>query len=91
MIYTYLAKSEIDDSFYVGISEDPKKRVDNHNSGKLKTTARKKPWKLVYFSCHDSYGEARQHEKWLKKKSRIYKNKLSLPRGPALEGRDKAG
>jgi putative endonuclease len=76
-VYTYLIKSELDQAFYIGISENPEKRLLEHNSGKLKGTARKKPWKLVYFKDRSDYAEARKHEKWLKKKNRAYKEEVS--------------
>ena len=75
-VSTYLIKSEKDRSYYVGISEDPKKRLREHNGGKVKTTTHKKPYQLVYFKEHNDYEEARRHEKWLKKKNREYKMKL---------------
>ncbi len=75
-VFTYLLKSEKSDSFYTGITENPSKRLLEHNSGKLKTTAAKKPYKLIYTKLHSSYSEARKHEKWLKKKNRVYKESL---------------
>lgn len=79
MISTYLIKSLKSDFYYTGISEDPKKRLKEHNSGKLSTTSKYKPFILVYVKNHSDYNEARNHEKWLKKKSRDYKSKLHLP------------
>jgi len=84
MIYTYLLKSEIDRSFYVGISEDVDKRLQEHNSGQLKVTSSKKPWNLVYYKEHLDYVEARKHEKWLKKKNRRYKEYLAQLAPPEL-------
>jgi len=80
MISTYLIKSLKDESFYTGISADPFKRLNEHNSGKLKITSLHKPFVLVYFKEHLNYNEARKHEKWLKKKNRDYKSKLKLPK-----------
>ena len=76
-VYTYLIKSLIDQSFYVGISHNPVKRLSEHNQGKLKITASKRPYLLVYNKKYLNYLEARRHEKWLKKKSRVYKEKLT--------------
>jgi putative endonuclease len=77
MVTTYLLKSELDDSYYVGITSDINKRVGEHNSGKSRSTARKRPWRLVFMRDHEDYLEARKHEKWLKKKNRDYKDKLA--------------
>ena len=76
MIYTYLLKSVKDGSYYVGISKNPKRRLKYHNSGDNFSTKGKIPWKLVYIKLHSSYKEARKHEIWLKKKEKVYKQKL---------------
>lgn len=76
-VYTYLIKSEKDGSFYAGITEDPYIRTDVHNRGGVKSSSNKRPYKLVYFKPHEDYQSARKHEKWLKKKSKEYKNKLA--------------
>jgi len=83
MVYTYLIKSEVDGSFYTGISVDLKRRLRDHNTGKLKNTSFKKPWKLVYYKEHVDYSEARKHERWLKKKNRQYKEYLAQLAPPA--------
>ncbi|MFZ2048822.1 MAG: GIY-YIG nuclease family protein [Minisyncoccia bacterium] len=71
--YVYLIQSILDKSFYVGISEDPKRRLIEHNNGKLKSTSKKKPYSLVYSKEYNDYTSARKHEIWLKKKNREYK------------------
>lgn len=64
-------------SYYTGISNNPYKRLYFHNKGGLKSTSFKKPYILVYLKPHKNYLEARNHEKWLKKKNRAYKNKIA--------------
>jgi putative endonuclease len=76
-VFTYLIRSLVDGSYYVGISESPIKRLTEHNSGKLKITSGRKPYELVYCREHQNYQEARNNEKWLKKKNRDYKNRLA--------------
>jgi len=80
----YLIQSKVDKSFYVGISENPEKRLTEHNGGKLKTTSRKKPYLLVYSKEYNNYQLARRHELWLKKKDRNYKLKLAQLAPPRL-------
>ena len=75
--YVYLIKSELNSKFYTGISKDPEKRLCEHNSGKLKTTSKHKPFILVYKKEYGNYSLARKHEIWLKKKNQDYKNKLA--------------
>jgi len=73
----YLIKSEKDNGFYTGISDNLRRRIKEHNSGKLKITSFRKPFELVWYKFYDNAVEARNHEKWLKKKSKEYKNKLA--------------
>ncbi len=77
MVYTYLLQNPTNGSFYTGIAKNPLERLKEHNSGKSKFTSKFKNWKLVYTKEHNNYEEARKHEKWLKKKNVIYKNKLA--------------
>jgi len=84
MISVYLIKSLIDGSYYCGISKNPKGRLSVHNRGGLKVTSVKKPWVLVYTKDYSCYNEARYYEKWLKKKSRQYKNNLAQLAPPDL-------
>jgi len=76
--YVYMIKSTKDNSYYVGISEDPIRRLKEHNSGKLERTAKNKPHKIVFTKKYLDYKKARIHEIWLKKKSLEYKNKVAL-------------
>ena len=85
-VYTYLLKSLKDGSYYVGISSDPYSRLEYHNNGYLKTTSIKKPFSLIYFKEHIDYKEARKHELWLKKKNRIYKDRLAQLAPPMSGG-----
>ncbi len=84
--YVYLIQSKIDNSYYIGISTNPKKRLSEHNSGKLKITSKKKPYKLTYVKHYIDYKSARKHEIWLKKKNKHYKDKLAQLAPPELGG-----
>lgn len=75
-MYTYLLKSLKDNSYYSGITNNLEKRLTKHNKGVLSTTKSKRPWKLVYWKEHSNSFSARKHEKWLKKKNRVYKLNL---------------
>lgn len=89
MVYTYLIKSQKDGSYYIGIAEDPYKRLGVHNRGGLASSRMKRPYQLVYVKEHPDYQSARKHEKWLKKKSREYKKeRLDDVACPAQNGRD---
>jgi putative endonuclease len=65
--FVYLLQSEVDQSFYIGFSEDLQRRLEQHNAGLSTYTALKTPWKLVYFEQFDSKTEALKREKFLKR------------------------
>jgi len=72
MYYVYIIKSIKDKSFYIGITNNSKRRLQEHNSGKLKYTRNKKPWILWYLKgCIDAK-EARKEELYFKKKNRDF-------------------
>ncbi|MDA3874018.1 MAG: GIY-YIG nuclease family protein [Kiritimatiellae bacterium] len=52
---------------YIGLSEDPQKRLDDHNTGVSKWTKGKGPWRLVWTKECESLGEARKLENLLKR------------------------
>ena len=49
-----------------GQTTNIKKRVNEHNSGKTKSTKGHQPWKLVYFEKFNSIEEAVLREKYFK-------------------------
>lgn len=75
----YILKSELDGSFYVGMSNDTERRLGEHNRGKVRSTKSKIPWKRLYEEeCTDRV-EARKREKYLKSAAgRQYRKKLGM-------------
>ncbi|KKS34269.1 MAG: Excinuclease ABC C subunit domain protein [Parcubacteria group bacterium GW2011_GWC2_42_13] len=73
----YLIQSLKDNGFYIGISQNPQQRLNEHNAGKLRITAGRRPFELVWCKFYNTIAEARRHEKWLKKKSKKYKERLA--------------
>ena len=53
-------------SFYVGYTTDLKKRFDEHNSGRNKSTVRRQPFILVYYEACRSKKDAIKREKYFK-------------------------
>jgi putative endonuclease len=43
----YVLQSEKDHKFYFGYTGDVKKRLEEHNSGKVSTTKNRRPLKLI--------------------------------------------
>ena len=67
MIFVYLLQSEVDASkYYVGISNDPVRRLDEHNGGKSIHTNKHKPWKIVISIGFDDAAKAAAFERYLK-------------------------
>jgi putative endonuclease len=76
MFYTYILRSKLNSSFYVGSCENIEVRLDQHNNGLVKSTKRYIPWELECFEKFNSLRESRKRElqikKW-KKRSAIEK------------------
>jgi len=70
-VFLYILRSEKDKGFYIGISEDPEKRLEQHNSGIGESTKSRAPFKLLAAKEFNDYKEARRVEKILKKYTRI--------------------
>tara|TARA_Y100000590_G_scaffold439200_1_gene562905 strand:- start:2712 stop:2963 length:252 start_codon:yes stop_codon:yes gene_type:complete len=60
---------------YVGYTNNLKKRVKLHNSGKGAKFTRGKKWKLVYYKMYDSKSLAMKKEYLLKKNYKL-RNKI---------------
>lgn len=66
MVYVYVIKSEKKKFRYVGITDNIKRRLIEHNCGKNKSTSFYKPFVLVLSEKYQNYKEAREREKFLK-------------------------
>ncbi|OGG86874.1 endonuclease [Candidatus Kuenenbacteria bacterium RIFCSPHIGHO2_02_FULL_39_13] len=62
MYYVYILKSLIKNRHYIGYSADLKRRLIEHNSGKVKSTKAMKPWELIYYEAHQKECLARKTE-----------------------------
>ncbi len=79
MNYTYILRCN-DDTLYCGWTNDLKKRLASHNSGKgAKYTQSRHPVTLVYFESFDTKEEAMRREFAIKRLSRF--DKLQLIQG----------
>jgi putative endonuclease len=66
MYKVYAIKSLTRNYIYVGITHELEERFERHNTGKNKTTAPYKPFKLIYTEDCQNRTEARNREKYLK-------------------------
>jgi putative endonuclease len=63
----YLLECQDDKSWYIGQTNDLKKRLKDHQSGNgCRTTALKKSWKLIYCEFYVNHEDAIGREKFLK-------------------------
>jgi len=73
MFFIYILQSEKNGQYYVGHTDDPERRLNEHNEFMHNTfTSKHRPWKLVAkFTVSANRGEAMQLEKYIKgRKSR---------------------
>ena len=89
MFYVYIIWSSKSKIFYVGYTEDLRKRMSGHNQGLSKATAPHKPWKLVYYSVFNNQKRAKDFELYLKSgsgKAFLYKHLVDGALKKDLEG-----
>ncbi|KKQ34509.1 MAG: hypothetical protein US51_C0036G0002 [Microgenomates group bacterium GW2011_GWA2_37_6] len=63
--YVYVLQNK-EGQLYKGASADLKKRITNHNSGKVRSTKKGRPWQLIYYEAFVSKTAARKEELFLK-------------------------
>ena len=66
MYYVYLLKSVHDDFFYVGSTDDLRRRFLEHNHKREVSTKSYAPFKLIYYEAYRSKKDALIREKKLK-------------------------
>ncbi len=66
MYFVYILQSLKDDNLYTGCTSDLPKRLKAHNSGKVKSTQKRKPFRLVYFEEHETLSQSRCKENYFK-------------------------
>ena len=58
----------MDDSFYIGSTQNLDERLARHNQGRSNFTKPKRPWKLVYHEKHPDRSGAMKKEYAIKRK-----------------------
>jgi len=66
MFALYILKSLKDGDLYIGSTNNLKKRLLEHNLGKVYATKLRRPFKLVYCELYKSEADARKREHNLK-------------------------
>jgi putative endonuclease len=68
--YVYILQSESDPQrFYTGLTDDLRRRVNAHNSGRIRHTTKWKPWQLKTYIALSDRDRAIQLERYLKSAS----------------------
>jgi putative endonuclease len=66
MYYVYVLKSLKTDQYYIGSTNDIRRRLKEHQSGFSRYTKSRGPWKLIYSEERATLGEAEKREKFFK-------------------------
>jgi putative endonuclease len=67
MTFVYLLQSQVDPSkFYVGISNDPARRLEEHNSGLSIHTNKYRPWTVMVTVAFADAAKAAAFDRYLK-------------------------
>ncbi|MFH1950167.1 MAG: GIY-YIG nuclease family protein [Pseudomonadota bacterium] len=66
MYYTYVLLSDKDNKLYVGYTENLRKRINEHDSGKVSSTISRRPLKLIYYEACVNELDAINRERYFK-------------------------
>ena len=69
MYYVYILQSKIDDSYYIGVTRDLKRRFKEHNNGLSKYSSKKMPFEIRWYCCFTDKSKAYIYERYLKSSS----------------------
>ena len=65
--YVYILRSIADpDRHYIGLTDNPHRRLQEHNSGQVGHTAKFKPWVIKNFIAFENRQRAHAFERFLK-------------------------
>ena len=66
MFYTYVLMSNSDNKFYTGFTRNLKRRLREHNDGAVASTAKRRPFELIYYEACLFETDAIKREKYFK-------------------------
>lgn len=66
MHYVYVLHSKKDNRLYIGCAQDVKKRLADHNSGKVPATQMRVPLEVIHYEAFANKYDAFFREKYLK-------------------------
>ena len=71
MHFVYILKLN-NKQLYIGFTRDLKKRLKEHESGKVFTINKYLPLKLIYYECHSAFLDAKDRESKIKQFGSTY-------------------
>ncbi len=66
MYYVYVLRSDKDNMNYVGYTKNLKLRFEEHEKGRVSSTEKRRPLKLIYYEACINQQDATHREKYLK-------------------------
>jgi len=69
MNYCYILKSRKDNSYYIGSTQNLKKRLEKHNHKEVRYSSSKAPFELAWYGAFKTKELALTFEKYLKSSS----------------------
>lgn len=66
MWHVYVLKSKLDGNKYVGMTNNLRRRLAMHNSGKVFATSGRQPFEMIYIESYLNKFDAAAREKFLK-------------------------
>ena len=83
--YVYVLGSIDNDRLYIGITSDPTRRLEEHNTGKTKSTRPYIPYRIIYSESYLDKALALRRERQIKKSGKIRKKlKEGTYKGPIV-------
>ncbi|MDR3564761.1 MAG: GIY-YIG nuclease family protein [Negativicutes bacterium] len=59
-------RSLTDGNFYVGLTQDLRNRINQHQAGEVQSTRTRRPFELIYYEACQNVQDAARREKYLK-------------------------
>jgi putative endonuclease len=66
MYYVYVLRSQFDGKLYIGYTTNLRNRMQEHNSGEVKSTKSRRPLELVFYEGYKSMEDAKRREHYFK-------------------------
>ena len=72
MYYVYILKSGKDGKLYIGYSDNLRRRLSEHKSGKVTSTKYRLPLELVYYEAYKNIEDAKKRESGIKNSGSVH-------------------